>query len=109
MLTDQPLAFPPIKPAELPADLTQAELLREALVSAGNVLAFSANDWGKNSREAWLYGILLGWDDEDDPHDTSMASLAAKHGWSEADVARLRRLHAAVAAAAAKPEVPDGR
>lgn len=99
-LTDQPMAFPPIKPSVLADDATDAEVLREALVSAGNVLAFSANDWGKYSRDAWLYGILLGWDDEDgepDAYDT-MSDMAARHGWSDAEVAKLRRLRAAVVA-----------
>lgn len=52
-------------------------------------IAFSPHDWGENHRNAWIYGIVLGWDGD------SMDEQARRHRWSPDDVARLRRLHAA--------------
>lgn len=63
--------------------------------SIQDVLAFDSRDWGEDRGDAWLYGIVFGWDaDPDDPEDEgAMDSVAAKHGWDEATVARLRLLH----------------
>jgi len=52
-----------------------------------NLLAFDSRDYSINRRDAWLYGIIMGW-------DRSMDEIAARHGWNEQAVARLRRLHA---------------
>ena len=54
-----------------------------------NTLAFSVDDWATTRAMAWVWGIVLGWDDE------SMVELAERHGWSDGAVARLRGLHAA--------------
>ena len=68
----------------------------EALHSA---LAFSSRDWGAERDLAWIYGIVAGWDcDEDHEHDwlcsgDAMAELAERFGWSEEQVERLRALH----------------
>lgn len=64
---------------------------RESLKSA---IVFSADDWGASRALAWVYGIVVGWDDEDG-NDDAMVELAAKFGWDATGVARLRRLHAA--------------
>lgn len=55
--------------------------------SVENCMTFHARDWSLNKRDAWMYGIVCGWDDE------SMPEVAALHGWSAAEVERLRRLH----------------
>jgi hypothetical protein len=75
--------------------------LYSALDSARTVMALSSQDWGVSSDFAWLWGILVGWDAEpDDSADEgagdAMAEVAARHRWSADDVARLRRLRAAV-------------
>ena len=31
-----------------------------------DTLAFAVDDWGDSRAKAWVYGIVLGWDDEDD-------------------------------------------
>lgn len=49
-------------------------------------IAFSPKDWSVESRDAWIYGIVLGWDDE------SLDELSKKHGWGLGDVERLKRL-----------------
>lgn len=52
------------------------------------VLAFAVRDWSQNRRDAWLWGIIHGWDDE------AMAEMASQHDWTPEACARLRRLHA---------------
>lgn len=73
------------------------EQVRPALESIANVLAFSARDWGQARDLAWLWGIVHGWDDEDHEEDSAMPEQARVHGWDDAEVARLRRLHGALA------------
>ena len=69
------------------------------LTSLREALVFSSNDWGAARDFAWIYGIVVGWDGDpdDDPDEDgdAMSELAAKFGWSEAKVDRLRRLHEA--------------
>jgi hypothetical protein len=72
--------------------------LTEALNSIYDCMVFDARDWAAGRRDAWLWGVLVGWDpDEDGDTDDAMSEIAAKYGWSEADVARVRRLNAAIA------------
>jgi hypothetical protein len=72
--------------------------VREALESAHNTMAFDARDWALDKRDAWLYGLITGWDDEEEPEEDAMGEVARKHRWSDYDVARLRRLHQAIVA-----------
>jgi hypothetical protein len=55
-------------------------------------IATHSRDYGNDPTDAWVYGIVCGWDDEPDDDSRVMEELAEKHGWTEADVARLRRL-----------------
>lgn len=55
--------------------------------SLRNVLASDPRDWSLAKRDAWVYGIVLGWSEE------SLKVLAKRHDWPEEDVDRLRRLH----------------
>ena len=67
----------------------------EALESVESVMAFDARDWSVSSNcDAWLYAILVGWDD-------ALDEVARKHDWKPEGVARLRRYRAALAALAA--------
>ena len=59
-----------------------------------DLLAFNSRDWSLDKADAWLWGIVFGWDDETDPAESAMPDVARRHGWDEHDVARLRRLHA---------------
>lgn len=74
--------------------------------SLRNLLAFSSKDWGATREDAWIYGIVFGWDTEpedlvdDEASDAAMVELAAKHGWDDGEVTRLRGLHAQFVAAA---------
>lgn len=56
------------------------------------LLATDSRDWSDDRGDAWLWGIVMGWDDED-PECSAMELVAAKHGWDEQTVARLRVLH----------------
>ncbi|HEX9228298.1 MAG TPA: hypothetical protein VF885_16975 [Arthrobacter sp.] len=51
-----------------------------------SAMTLSSMDWGSAPDLAWIYGIAVG-------HDgPAMAELAAKFGWSDEKVAKLRKL-----------------
>lgn len=78
--------------------------LDEALQSAHDCIVFDSRDWAATRRDAWLYGLFVGWDEPDDelghePGDTDddvWGELMAKHGWSTENVERLQRLRAVI-------------
>ncbi len=84
------------------------------LEAISNMIAFNSRDFAEDRFEAWLYGIVLGWDgDDNDPYDGdgAMDEVAARFGWTAAQVANLRALHAnwkrlesAAESALARPE-----
>lgn len=55
--------------------------------SMRNIMAFSVRDWGQNGEDAWLWGIVMGWD------DYCLRELQDKHGWSPEGIDRLKWLH----------------
>jgi hypothetical protein len=65
--------------------------LAEALTSAYRIVTADPRDWTANRHDAFLYGLLRGWDDP-----ASEAAVADKHGWDDQFLERLRRLHSAV-------------
>lgn len=67
------------------------------LESLAITVATDSRDWGQNKRDAWIYGIVCGWsnnDDPDAPGEDAMGELARRFSWSDEDVARLKRLRA---------------
>ena len=58
------------------------------LESIDAAISFSPRDWSSHHRDAWIYGIVCGWDSE------SMKELADEYRWTHETTARLRRLHA---------------
>ena len=77
--------------------LNSANLSRETddpLKAIGDMLAFNSRDWAVDKADAWLWGIVFGWADEDGSVGETMAEMAARHRWNDHDVARLLRLHA---------------
>lgn len=48
-------------------------------------IAFSSRGWSLDKRDAWVYGIVLGWGD-------ALEEVAERHGWDADTTARLRRL-----------------
>lgn len=82
----------------------ERDAARTAVSSAGDAVAFSPRDWGVDHRDAWIYGILLGWScEEDHDHDdvcggdTALTEMAERHRWDAATVAKLREHRAALA------------
>lgn len=57
------------------------------LASIVAAIALSSRDWSANHRDAWLYGVAVGWDAE------ALVEVAARHKWAPATVARLEDLH----------------
>lgn len=57
------------------------------LESIATAIAFSPRDWSSHHRDAWIYGIVWGWDKE------SLEELKNKHKWRDGTVARLKFLH----------------
>jgi len=47
----------------------------------------SSKDMGKSKFDAWIYGIVVGWDDD------SYDELSVKHSWSKEDVEYNKLLH----------------
>lgn len=47
----------------------------------------SSTDWSATERHAWIYGIVVGWD------EGSLKELKVRFGWSPETIARLRILH----------------
>ncbi|GAA3330621.1 hypothetical protein HP467_07335 [Curtobacterium albidum] len=74
-------------------DREQRAAASEAIESLRNTLALSSRDWNTYGDVAWLWGVLLGWEDDDEDY---LPGVAAQWRWSEAQVARLRRLRAAL-------------
>jgi hypothetical protein len=56
------------------------------LESIHSVMVFSPADHSLNERDAWVYGIVVGWDD-------ALGTVAKDHGWDKETVERLQRLH----------------
>jgi hypothetical protein len=50
-------------------------------------LAFATKDWSIDKSDAWIYGIVAGWD------DASLDELRVKFRWTITDLDRLRKLH----------------
>jgi hypothetical protein len=69
-----------------------------ALESAHNVMVFGSRDWGAHRRDAWLYGLIVGWDSDPVDGPEVLAEVASDHDWPPAEVARLQALHTALAA-----------
>lgn len=55
--------------------------------SIESCLIHHVRDWGEEKRDAWLYGVIMGYDDE------CMAENRERFGWSDETCARLTRLH----------------
>jgi len=53
---------------------------RESLRSA---IVLSSRDWSTSHRDAWIYGIVAGWDRE------AIGELKQLHHWTDDTVARL--------------------
>ncbi|SDK30796.1 Putative ATPase subunit of terminase (gpP-like) [Lentzea albidocapillata subsp. violacea] len=99
--------------AQLQAAKTeQADVLAEALERVHGLMCHDARDWGHDRRDAWLYGVFVGWEcEEQHEHDwvcggpNAMHEVAARHGWTPDQVEQLRRYRAAIATRRDGPSV----
>jgi hypothetical protein len=64
-------------------------LLSDALDSAYTTMTLDSRDWAENKRDAWLYGILVGW-------GAAAVEFEQKGWWRPEDTSRMRLLHTAI-------------
>lgn len=64
----------------------RVKVLERALRDATSAMVTHPRDWAADYRDAWLYGIIVGWD------DASLKELADKFRWSEKTVDKLREV-----------------
>lgn len=93
----------PCNRCELPKLRDARKAVAETLIAAGRMVTSDSRDWSLSRSDAWLYGLLLGWEcDEQHEHDWicggdgALREVAARHGWGEGDIVRIRRFRAAV-------------
>lgn len=60
--------------------------LENPFTSIHDTICFDSKDYSLNHRDAWLYGIIVGWGD-------SLDGISKKHNWSVEMTERLKRLH----------------
>lgn len=63
--------------------------IENPLESLRSAIVFSSRDWSSCKRDAWIYGIVVGWDDE------AFEELSIKHHWDKDTGERLKRLRQA--------------
>ena len=65
------------------------------LESLERTLAFDPRDWGQNKRDAWIYGIVCGWENDDplegETEDDAIDEICDKHGFDKKRLKQLRR------------------
>lgn len=62
-------------------------VLAEAIDSIKTTMVTDPRDWGLYKRDAWIYGIVIGWKD-------ALPEIAEKFKWKKEDVLRLQKYHA---------------
>lgn len=58
-----------------------------AVESLATAIATHPRDWSLDHRDAWIYGIVIGWD------APALQELTAMHHWDAATVARMKRFY----------------
>jgi hypothetical protein len=91
--------------AELEQAQAAIERVREALASLHRTMAHDPRDWALDERDAWLWGIVCGWEcEEQHDHDVicgrdnALRQVAARHRWPNEAIDRLKTYRRAVAA-----------
>lgn len=69
-----------------PSTKPSAEGIECPLESLKTAVTLHPRDWSEHHRDAWAYGIIVGW-------GRALDEVAQKHGWTPETVARLKRLH----------------
>jgi hypothetical protein len=65
-------------------------LISDAIASIRSTIIFSPRDWAADVRDAWVYGIVVGWD------DPSIKELSSKFGWEIKEIKKMKQLHNAL-------------
>ena len=68
-----------------------------ALVSLTTIVVADSRDWSLVMVDAWIYGIVVGWDDDE---GDALPEVAARFQWSPDTVAVLKSLRVEYAALA---------
>ena len=77
-------------------DIPFTEPNTDPVTALEDAIAFSADDWAETRSMAWVYGIVLGWDfDDDEDGQECRDEFRRKFGWTDDQMARLDTLHAA--------------
>lgn len=65
------------------------------LDSLESTLAFDSRDWSLSKRDAWIYGIICGWENEDplegETEDDAVNEICEKHGFDKKRLKQLRK------------------
>jgi hypothetical protein len=64
--------------------------VKEALDSASACMTTHPRDWAQDSRDAWLWGLIVGWG------EPALQELVNKFGWQTREVERLGLLRDAL-------------
>jgi hypothetical protein len=83
---------------------TEAKPVADVLDTLARILAGDPRDWSLDRGDAWLWGVLLGWDCEDHPVavgcdetcTNALVSVAERHGWNDVEVDVLRKMRATI-------------
>ncbi|RLL17998.1 hypothetical protein [Acinetobacter chengduensis] len=59
------------------------------LESLRSAVVFSSKDYSSCKRDAWIYGIVVGWEGK------ALEEVSKKHRWDKETVERLKRLRLA--------------
>jgi hypothetical protein len=74
----------------MPEDKIMSKGPKNFIESLLNVIVFSPRDWGENHEDAWIWGIIVGWD------KPALQELREKFNWNRKTVKRLQKLHSQV-------------
>ena len=96
------------RPASSP--VVEEETKADPFKALHDVISFSSMDFGSVSDVAWMYGIVVGWDNDDPdegehPH-AAMRELAQRFNWPYRKVQLLRNLHTEWIRRTSSPVVP---
>lgn len=64
-------------------DISEKSNLKEVINSITSTMVFDVRDWSQVKRDAWIYGIIFGW-------ENTWEDVAKKHNWSNDDLLRLK-------------------
>jgi hypothetical protein len=70
------------------------QYITNPLSSLHQVVVFDSRDWASNQKDAWIYGIIVGWNGEDKEENESLfQEFNSKFGWERTTWNRLLELH----------------